>query len=135
MLDDGCKRFLLALVPLAADVDELEAERRDAPVARPCALSTWSAADVRSAVASRSDRGGRAESKTAERTETGEALSRDGQWVSVSGAHRRRLDAIERRMSGDAGWTRRRTRRPASRAWWTWSALGARLTTLQTTSR
>ena len=28
------------------------------PVARPCALSTWSAADVRSAVASRSDRGG-----------------------------------------------------------------------------
>ena len=28
MLDDGCKRFLLALVPLPAPVDELEAERR-----------------------------------------------------------------------------------------------------------
>ena len=31
MLDDRCERFLLALVPLAAPVDELEAERRDAP--------------------------------------------------------------------------------------------------------
>ena len=31
MLDDRCVRFLLALVPLAAAVDELEPERRNAP--------------------------------------------------------------------------------------------------------
>ena len=29
MLDDRCERFLLALVPLAAAVDELKPERRN----------------------------------------------------------------------------------------------------------
>ena len=46
MLNDGRERFLLALVPCPAPVDELETVGgATPPVARPCALSTWSAAD------------------------------------------------------------------------------------------
>ena len=47
MSDDRCKRFLLALVPLAAPVDELEAEQRKRPRWRAEARCTAFAAPCR----------------------------------------------------------------------------------------